>query len=462
MAENNELKIILTLVDEASAKLKSALGNTQEETKKTGTEAEKTKKSYENAFQSATKGVREFRKNLLLITIALAAIVQSVREYSKYNTEARQATDQFSKSVSVISAQFGKILLPIVNKVNVALGFYANLIQGKKGFAPEDGEVSRIIEAEQKIKNIGEDLKRNSDLFLAGKIDAEEYYSTLIEGENLSLDLRRQSMAQMQEMANLSAQATNSEFMNARRLNTEKIEFLKEYQENYEVAHRGMMAFTTMVAQNIRTNLSNALSSIVMGTMKARDAFKEFGQAMLKAIVDFMIQKVIAFALEKTLLAGQVASAVAAGAATAAAWAPAALVANIASFGGAAMAAAATFPIAATSLGAAMAAGRIINVSSEMSGGGQVLSTIGNVGIGGAQATGGDYMVNRPTLFLAGEAGPERATFTPLSGGGGSSFGDMYINIYGADMSSSIGIEATAEMLGFEIERKLRSVRSIA
>jgi len=32
---------------------------------------------------------------------------------------------------------------------------------------------------------------------------------------------------------------------------------------------------------------------------------------------------------------------------------------------------------------------------------------------GGAQANGGDYMVNRPTLFLAGEAGPERATFTP-------------------------------------------------
>lgn len=29
------------------------------------------------------------------------------------------------------------------------------------------------------------------------------------------------------------------------------------------------------------------------------------------------------------------------------------------------------------------------------------------------QADGGDYMVNKPTLFIAGEAGPERATFTP-------------------------------------------------
>lgn len=31
---------------------------------------------------------------------------------------------------------------------------------------------------------------------------------------------------------------------------------------------------------------------------------------------------------------------------------------------------------------------------------------------GGAQATGGDYLVNRPTLFLAGEAGTERVTFS--------------------------------------------------
>lgn len=33
---------------------------------------------------------------------------------------------------------------------------------------------------------------------------------------------------------------------------------------------------------------------------------------------------------------------------------------------------------------------------------------------GGAQASGGDYMVTRPTWFLAGEAGAERAIFTPM------------------------------------------------
>lgn len=38
------------------------------------------------------------------------------------------------------------------------------------------------------------------------------------------------------------------------------------------------------------------------------------------------------------------------------------------------------------------------------------------------QAAGGDYLVTRPTLFLAGEAGPERATFTPQGKGGGGRF----------------------------------------
>ena len=35
-------------------------------------------------------------------------------------------------------------------------------------------------------------------------------------------------------------------------------------------------------------------------------------------------------------------------------------------------------------------------------------------------AAGGDFLVTRPTLFLAGEAGPERATFTPGGGRGGN------------------------------------------
>jgi len=44
------------------------------------------------------------------------------------------------------------------------------------------------------------------------------------------------------------------------------------------------------------------------------------------------------------------------------------------------------------------------------------------------QALGGDYMVTKPTLFLAGEAGPERATFTPQGKGRQTSGGSAQSN----------------------------------
>jgi TP901 family phage tail tape measure protein len=47
------------------------------------------------------------------------------------------------------------------------------------------------------------------------------------------------------------------------------------------------------------------------------------------------------------------------------------------------------------------------------------------------QADGGDYLVTKPTLFLAGEAGAERATFTPLGKGqGGREAFSVQINVY--------------------------------
>jgi hypothetical protein len=46
-------------------------------------------------------------------------------------------------------------------------------------------------------------------------------------------------------------------------------------------------------------------------------------------------------------------------------------------------------------------------------------------------ASGGDFMVRKPTLFLAGEAGPERATFTP--------FGSSPASVQSGARSVSIG-----------------------
>jgi len=69
---------------------------------------------------------------------------------------------------------------------------------------------------------------------------------------------------------------------------------------------------------------------------------------------------------------------------------------------------------------------------------------------GGAQAAGGDYMVSRPTWFLAGEAGPERATFTPQGKAGP---GNTIINNYNLSVASLRSTESVAN--DFAVQRIL-------
>jgi len=303
----------------------------------------------------------------------------------------------------------------------------ANVTSGKGFFlSPEDSEINNIITAGQELKNFSETQKQINDQFLAGKISSQEYYA----------QLKDSSFAQMEEMQKLQ----------------------QFHQETLVLAEQGMRTLMVSMGKTIQTNLSGAIADIATGTKKAKEAFTDLGNAMIRTVVEFIAQKVIAFALEKTLLAGHVIAAEKAGAATAAAWGPAAVAANIASFGAAGAAAAASAITAgiatATAMGMAGAAGRSVEVS--------VQSPLGSSGpaFGGAQANGGDYLVTRPTLFLAGEAGPERATFSPVGGGGGG--GGINIEINYPQMGGQSDVQGLAEMLGFEIERKLRGVRALA
>jgi hypothetical protein len=54
-----------------------------------------------------------------------------------------------------------------------------------------------------------------------------------------------------------------------------------------------------------------------------------------------------------------------------------------------------------------------------------------------AEAEGGEYNVTKPTLFIAGEAGPERAIFIPQGGGGGSTSNTFNIQLAGTGQASA-------------------------
>ena len=114
----------------------------------------------------------------------------------------------------------------------------------------------------------------------------------------------------------------------------ERMQLVQTYNNLWMQAHQGMHSFANMFIQNFHAGFSNALSAVIMGTMKAKEAFKAFGQQIIKSIVDYLAQQAVAWVITKTL--HTVMMGVQAGMAQTAAamWAPAAALASLASFGG--------------------------------------------------------------------------------------------------------------------------------
>lgn len=318
-------------------------------------------------------------------------------------------------------------------------------------FAEQD--LIRIKENAEKIGHVmttgeGDWSKTFDDM----KTKAGEFFNTITEGNANILEdttrLNQEIVKQEDELKFLRRQISDENFMRTSAAFQEQINALNFYKQEFMLAHQGMAAFVTTVGQSIQTNLSGAITNIVTGAKKAREAFAEFGQAMIKAIVQFMAQKLVAAVLEKTLLAGTVATSTAAAAAIAAAWAPAAAMVSLATLGG----------------NAAPAAAGIASVNALSATMATVGSAASKIQGAAAMAEGGQGIVTRPTLFLAGEAGPERFSFTPIGAGGkGDGSGSIAVNIYiqSANLSSGQDIAMVGEELGIRTARSLKTARGI-
>jgi hypothetical protein len=193
-----------------------------------------------------------------------------------------------------------------------------------------------------------------------------------------------------------------------------------------------------MGIQKFSTGFSAAITSIIMGTKTASEAFKNFGMMMIEAIVNFVVEWGVQALISATIGAALTTAIGLQAAVLASAWLPAAIFASVATLGGAAAAGAA-------GLGAAGAAGVATMAAVKTAS----LAMI-------TMAEGGSGIVTRPTLFLAGDAGPERYDFSPM--GRGRS-GGVNITIENVTVASEgISIEDLAEQLGNDIERKLKRV----
>ena len=305
------------------------------------------------------------------------------------------------------------VSLTNLNKAFMGSGTWATGLEGITG------TLNKLVASFKDVKT-GQDQATDA---------ANNYYKAMTSVEAQLKQVNTDAISSLKTLATLQNEASNQKLLTAKNETTEEENLLKEYEKEYTISQQGMATLQANVAASFQTNMSSALTGIITGTESASKAFQALGAAMLKTIVDYMTQKLVAFVTEHTILAGTVAASSTAANTIAAAWASAAAAVSLATFGSNSVPASAGM------------------VSTE---------TLATALFATPRAFGGDDIVTKPTLFLAGENGPERATFTPLGKGGGMGQ-QISIYIQNPSLSSNQDITRVAQMLGFKLQQLMRT-----
>jgi len=480
MAVNeSELRIVLNLLDNASAQLKAALGEVQKKSEEAG-------RSSTNSFKEATKTLHNFRRSMFVVTAEIGFIIATTKEWSKHNQETKTAYDNLTLSIQQISSAIGSIFAPAIiafsNLVKQSVdilssaftwvkGAYTDLFSGitygtqyAVAFFAAMKEGVGVMEAHKIATNVAkaavdemtktftagfqENIQSTDTakimmdnytktlgdaklLFEAGQLSVQNYFDTLTSGQSVAISNNEIIAQQMQDYTTLLNEVTNTTLLNAEAATQSQMDYFNTYKEMYIQGHADMYAFASNALQAFNTNLSTAISNWIMGVSSAKEAFQAFGMAMVQAIVDYLVQQAVAFVTSEIMKNVITATSEAMGAAIASAWAPAAAMVSLATFG-ANSGPAISGMVATTATAYALAAPK-------------------------PMAEGGEGIVTQPTLFLAGERGAERYSFTPL---GREGFGSNINITLNAIINNTLDIREVAEELGFEIERHLRYARA--
>lgn len=488
MPGNEDLNIVLKLIDQASAQLKGALGDAGKEADKVNKQSDKAAKSLKDNFKEAGKQLRDFKRAAFAVTITIGTIMVMTKEWAKHNRETKTAYDELGLGIKNIVGLIGSLFAPaivalasLINNslqsiknlfsiiqdaytglfkaitygIQYSISFFAAMKQGvgimeahkiatnEAKYATEElakqfqtAFVENVPQTEaakialEDYKKVQQDLEF---LFKSGQITAQEYFNGIIQGQNQVIEQNEIIAEQARAYIELANEVANTELLNFQARLQGQMDLFTTYKEMYMQGHADMFAFANILSNEFYSNMSTALSNIILGTAQAKDAFKAFGAAMVKAIVDYMVQQAVAYAVSKVMQAIITTTTSAMAVALANAWAPAAALASLATVG-------ANAPAAIAGINATVATAYALATPKGM-------------------AQGGEGIVTKPTLFLAGEAGAERYSFTPLGRGG--SAGPQIVIYLNATISGKLDIVDVAEQLGFEIERQLTYARGV-
>ncbi len=492
MASENELQIVLTLIDNASAELKKITNDVKKDTQEISKESEKAGKSLGDSMKDARKQIIDFRRQLFAAALVITTMYLAVKEYAKYNKEANLELQLLEKNLTLAKVAMGGFIFLLWEAIKPSEIFYKNLETIRDRFLEVNdlgraklhplslggdfeetmGKAEQIISATQEMKNFKQELSDANLLYLTGRISAEEYYNVISSNQALEMSNRQMMIGIKQAEANqdnanaiaeyqnimmiynLRQQlATQQSLMRSQQMleettNTQaSMNLLKTLQSYHHTAWSSMMDFSNMVIQKFSTGMTTALTSIIMGTQKAKEAFKEFGIAMITAIVEFVIQygiQMLIWALMSKLIIGWT---ITQAEALAAAWLPAAVFASVATLGAAGAAGAAGLGVAAaTALG-------IMGLSKLTPGqqAGMEADIAGEKAVG--YQSGGWVGLRGPEVALVGERGPEYVVPNNRLGNMGNQT-SIYIEINNPQVRSDEDIDKLTEEISLRLARE--------
>ncbi|EPY4865391.1 tape measure protein [Klebsiella pneumoniae] len=293
------------------------------------------------------------------------SIAQKLENLRQQSELAADSTQELSREQAILRAQQSLGKSATQAQIQEA-GKYAAAAWDAAAAAKGVTEALNAIPEQAENKSYAESMQNLKAALNAGKIDLQEYNAATEQMEqqhqaNLAkirsqqvVNPTKQALAEVdpvQQLANQHAQelALIQQFEQQGVLAHENALALKnaadrQYEQQriaaqWEILSQQSLGYNmlTSAVDAFSGNASNAITGLLTGTMSAQEAMRSLGNTILNSVINSIVQVGVEalknYILGQTLGAASVATSVGLAATTASAWAPAAAMASLASFG---------------------------------------------------------------------------------------------------------------------------------
>ncbi|CAM8171198.1 TPA: tape measure protein [Klebsiella pneumoniae] len=293
------------------------------------------------------------------------SIAQKLENLRQQSELAADSTQELSREQAILRAQQSLGKSATQAQIQEA-GKYAAAAWDAAAAAKGVAEALNAIPEHAENKSYAESMQNLKAALNAGKIDLQEYNAATEQMEqqhqaNLAkirsqqvVNPTQQALAEVdpvQQLANQHAQelALIQQFEQQGVLAHENALALKnaadrQYEQQriaaqWEILSQQSLGYNmlTSAVDAFSGNASNAITGLLTGTMSAQEAMRSLGNTILNSVINSIVQVGVEalknYILGQTLGAASVATSVGLAATTASAWAPAAAMASLASFG---------------------------------------------------------------------------------------------------------------------------------